>query len=119
MALLANDTASHDFVIHRGAPRPLRISHRIDGVLQELASTLRFRCNTRGTTIDLTVGSGITLTDSEGIANAEAVIALTVAQSRTIPAGKVTTYEITDGAVAEQPLFIGYLIGRGGDNSDV
>ena len=52
-------------------------------------------------------------------ANARATIQLTVAQSRLIPVGAVTRYEIQRLNGANEEVFLsGLLMGEGGDNPD-
>ena len=90
-----------------------------DGDLVAFDSSLKFTFDTGTGDVTLGVGTGITLATDEAIANARATIQLTVAQSRTIPDGPLTRYEIqrtTDGR--EEVLLMGNLIGEGGDNPD-
>jgi len=115
-------TLVKDFYIHIGAPDPIIFRLRAggsDGDLVAFDSSLKFTFDTGTGDVTLGVGTGITLATDEAIANARATIQLTVAQSRTIPDGPLTRYEIqrtTDGR--EEVLLMGNLIGEGGDNPD-
>jgi hypothetical protein len=110
-----------DCYVHIGAPRPLIFVRRAmsTGVLRSFDSTLTFQYVTPSSTVVLTVGNGITLSADESVPNARATVQLTVAQSRAIPPGTVTRYEIQRvTAGREEVLFMGRLIGYGGDNPD-
>lgn len=115
-------TPVKDFYIHVGAPDPIIFRLRAggtDGTLVELDSSVEFTFMNAAGTTTLTVGDGITLSTDETVSNARATIQLTVAQSRTIPEGPLTRYEIqrtTEGR--EEVLLMGTLIGEGGDNPD-
>lgn len=111
-----------DFYVHIGAPDPIIIRYRSGGgggVLQAFDSTLKFTFTNSAGTVTLGVGSGITLATDEGVANARATIQLTVVQSRAVPEGALTKYEIqrTNGG-REEVFLMGALIGEGGDNTD-
>ena len=115
-------TPRKDFYVHIGAPDPIILRYRAGGAGGTLVSfdnTLQFTFNTGSSTVTLGVGSGITLSDDDGVTNARATIQLTVAQSRTIPAGALTRYEIqrTVGS-REEVILMGTLIGEGGGNTD-
>ena len=115
-------TPRKDFYVHIGAPDPIILRYRAGGAGGTLVSfdnTLQFTFNTGSSTVTLGVGSGITLSDDDGVTNARATIQLTVAQSRTIPAGALTRYEIqrTVGS-REEVILMGTLIGEGGGNHD-
>ena len=108
--------------MHIGAPAPIIVRYRAGGTAGTLVafdSSLKFMfVNDAGTTT-LTVGAGITLSTDETIANARATIQLTVSQSRLIPVGAVTRYEIQRLNGANEEVFLsGLLIGEGGDNPD-
>lgn len=110
---------SRDFYVHAGAPDPIIIRYRANGVLSAFDASLKFNyVNSAGTTT-LTVGSGITLSTDEGVANARATVQLTVAQSRLLPEGALTRYELqrTNGG-REEVIIMGALVGQGGDNPD-
>ena len=115
-------TLTKNFYVHIGAPAPIIVRYRAGGTggtLVAFDSSLKFMfVNDAGTTT-LLVGSGITLSTDETIANARATIQLTVAQSRLIPVGAVTRYEIQRLNGANEEVFLsGLLIGEGGDNPD-
>ena len=115
-------TPTKNFYVHIGAPAPIIVRYRAGGAggtLVALDSSLKFLfINDSGTTT-LTVGSGITLATDETIANARATIQLTVVQSRLVPLGAITRYEIQrlNGSL-EEVFLSGLLIGEGGDNPD-
>ena len=113
---------SKDFYVHIGAPDPIIIRYRsggAGGVLQAFDSTLKFTFVNSGGTVTLGVGTGVTLSTDEGVANARATIQLSVVQSRSVPEGALTKYEIqrTNGG-REEVIMMGALIGEGGDNTD-
>ena len=115
-------TPSRDFYVHIGAPDPIIVRYRAggtDGTLVSFDTSLKFTFFNAAGTVTLGVGSGITLSDDDGVTNARATIQLTVAQSRTIPAGALTRYEIqrTVGS-REEVILMGTLIGEGGGNHD-
>lgn len=115
-------TATKNLYIHIGAPDPIIFRYRAGGTggtLVAFDSSLKFQFVTPSGTTVLGVGSGITLSTDETVANARATIQLTVAQSRAIPSGGLTTYEIqrTVGG-RDEVILMGTLIGIGGDNPD-
>lgn len=115
-------TLTKDFYIHSGAPDPIIFRYRAGGTggtLVAFDSSLKFQFVTPSGATVLGVGSGITLSMEETIANARATVQLTVAQSRSIPPGALTPYEIqrTVGG-REEVILMGMLIGQGGDNPD-
>jgi hypothetical protein len=111
-----------DFFVHSGAPDPIVFRRRVGGAagaLLSFDSTLRFQYVTPSSAIVLSVGNGITLAADEAVANARAIVQMTVAQSRAIPAGTVTRYEVQRvTAGREEVILMGRLIGYGGDNPD-
>jgi hypothetical protein len=116
-------TPTQDFYIHAGAPDPIIVRYRAGGSTGDLVpfdSTLKFTYVTPAGTVTLGVGTGITLSTDETVALARATIQLTVAQSRAVPEGPLTPYEIqrTDNG-REDVFLMGTLIGEGGDNPDV
>lgn len=115
-------TPVKDFYIHVGAPDPIIVRLRAggtEGTLVSFDSSLKFTFFNESGTVTLGVGTGITLATDETIANARATVQLTVAQSRTIPEGPLTRYEIQrTTAGREEVLLMGNLIGQGGDNPD-
>lgn len=115
-------TPSKAFYVHIGAPEPIIFRYRANGTggtLVPFDSSLKFQFVTPSGATVLGVGSGITLSTDETIANARATVQLTVAQSRTIPEGAMTTYEIQRTASGrEEVILMGLLIGEGGDNPD-
>lgn len=115
-------TPTQNFYVHIGAPEPIVVRYRAGGAggtLVAFDSSLKFTyVNDAGMTT-LTVGNGITLSTDETIANARATIQLTIAQSRAIPPGAVTRYEIQRLNGSNESVFLeGLLIGEGGDNVD-
>jgi hypothetical protein len=115
-------TPAKDFYIHIGAPDPIIVRYRAggtDGTLVSFDSTLKFTFYNLAGTVTLGVGTGITLSTDEDTANARATIQLTVAQSRTIPEGPLTKYEVQRTVSGrEEVILMGMLIGEGGDNPD-
>jgi hypothetical protein len=115
-------TPRKDFYIHIGAPDPIIVRFRAggeDGTLVAFDSTLKFTFKTPTTSTTLGVGTGITLSTDETVADARATIQLTVAQSRTIPLGSLSTYEIQRTVSGrEEVIMMGKLIAEGGDNPD-
>lgn len=111
-----------NFYIHIGAPDPINIRYRSGGetgTLISFDSTLKFTFVNASGTITLGVGSGITLSADEGVPNARASIQLTVLQSRAIPEGALTRYEIQRTSSGREEVFLmGALIGEGGGNPD-
>ena len=122
--------ATQNFHMARGAPDPLRIQIRSFGTtapgdLTVFDATVVCRIVYPGGTLDLTVGAGITLepgitVGSEiTVLNAQIVIRLTELQSRLIPLGGLSTYEVQSGvAGSERLLLMGRLIGVAGNNPD-
>jgi hypothetical protein len=115
-------TPTKDFYIHVGAPDPIIVRYRAggtDGTLESFDSTLKFTYDTGTGDVTLGVGTGITLSTDEAVSNSRATIQLTVAQSRTIPQGPLTNYEIQRTVSGREEVFLtGLLIGEGGDNPD-
>ena len=122
MASSVDPTPTKNLIVHIGAPAPIIVRYRAGGTggtLVGFDSSLKFNfVNDAGTTT-LTVGAGITLSTDEAITNSRATIQLTVAQSRLIPVGALTRYEIQrlNGAL-EEVFLAGLLVGEGGDNPD-
>lgn len=115
-------TPKKDFYIHIGAPDPIIVQVRAggaDGTLTAFDSTLKLTFTNSAGTVTLGVSTGITLADEEAVTGARATAQLTVAQSRAIPVGALTTYEIqrTVGS-REEVILMGKLIGVGGGNTD-
>jgi len=115
-------TPRKDFYIHIGAPDPIIVRFRAggsDGALVAFDSTLKFTFRTATSTVTLGVGTGITLSEDEAVADARATIQLTVAQSRTLSAGALASYEIQRTVGGREEVFLmGKLIGEGGGNPD-
>lgn len=115
-------TPTQDFYVHIGAPDPIVFRYRAGGTggtLVSLDSSLKFKYSNAAGSVVLGVGSGITLSDDETVTDARATIQLTVAQSRAIPEGPLTRYEIQrDTMGREEVILMGALIGEGGDNPD-
>jgi len=115
-------TSRKDFYIHIGAPDPIIVRFRAggeDGALVAFDSTLRFTFKTPSASVTLGVGTGITLSTDETVADARATIQLSVAQSRTLPPGALSTYEIQRTVGGREEVFLmGKLIAEGGDNPD-
>jgi hypothetical protein len=116
-------TPSKDFYIHVGAPDPIIVRYRAggsEGTLVAFDSSLKFTFSNLAGAVTLGVGTGITLSTDETVANARATIQMTVAQSRAIPEGPLTHYEIQRTTEGREEVFLmGSLIGQGGDNPDV
>lgn len=119
-------TPTQNFYVQIGAPDPIMFQYRVggtDGTLVTFDSSLKFRYTNRNGTVDLTTSSGITLDDvvedSVTYADARATVQLTVLQSRSIPAGNFTAYEVQRTVSGrEEVILMGRLIGQGGDNPD-
>lgn len=122
--LLTYKTAVVNLALHVGAMEPWRFQFRaggLTGTLVPFPSTtkLQLTWGTTPTTLVLTVGSGLTLEDAESVVEARLVARLTNAQSRTLPAGSLTRYELQTGAAeAERALFMGKVTVIGGLNPD-
>lgn len=118
----AIQTPTKDFYIHAGAPDPIIVRYRAggeDGTLVSFDTSLKFTYKANQTTVTLTVGDGITLSTDEAVADSRATIQLTVAQSRTLPEGPLTPYEIQRTTEGREEVFLmGNLVGQGGDNPD-
>jgi hypothetical protein len=115
-------TPRKDFYVHIGAPDPIVVRIRAGGSEGDLVafdSTLKFTFRTASSTVTLGVGTGITLSENEAVANSRATIQLTVAQSRTLSAGALASYEIQRTVGDREEVFLmGKLIGEGGGNPD-
>jgi hypothetical protein len=116
----AYQTPVKDMFVTRGAPDPIIIRYRAGSTLVALDSSLTFTFVYPDGTVTLGVGTGITLSTDEGIANGRATVQLTVAQSRLIPVGPLTRYEVQrlNGGL-QDVILMGRLVGEGGDNPDV
>jgi hypothetical protein len=114
-----NPTPRQDFYIHRGAPKAIAFQVREDGTLRALDASITLRVTHPTGTFDLAVGSGITLSTAESVANALATCLFTVAQSRLVPVGRLSTFEVQETVSGQERIvFMGSLIGVGGDNAD-
>ncbi len=117
----AIQTPTKDFYIRAGAPDPIIVQYRAggsEGTLVAFDTSLKFMYNVNGTQVTLGVGSGITLSTSETVADARATIQLSVAQSRALPEGPLTPYEIQWTTEGRESVFLaGVLIGEGGGNN--
>ena len=117
----AGKAPSYDWNVFRGAPKPIAFRARdsVTGVLRSFDSTVIMRVTHPTGTFDMTVGGGLTLSTDETVANARITAQLTIAQSRLIPKGNLSSYEVQEGAAgAERGVFYGRLIGFAGDNPD-
>lgn len=116
------ETPKKNFYVHVGAPAPILVRVRAGGTggtLTAFDSTLKFQYSIPSGAVVLGVGSGITLSTDETIANALATIQLTVGQSRALPSNALIPYElqrITSGR--EEVVIMGKLIPEGGVNPD-
>lgn len=115
-------TPRKDFYVHIGAPDPIIVRYRAggeSGALVAFDSTLKLTYTNAAGTVTLGVGTGITLSADETVADARAMIQLTTAQSRAIPMGALTSYELqrTVGS-REEVILMGKLVGEGGGNPD-
>lgn len=115
-------TPRKNFYVHVGAPDPIVVQFRAggsEGTLVAFDSSLKFVVKTPTSTFTLGVGSGITLSAAETVSDARATIQMTVAQSRTIPLGALSTYELQRTTGGREEVFLmGKLIAEGGDNPD-
>lgn len=115
-------TPAKDFYVHIGAPDPIIVRYRAGGTSGTLVSfdaSLKFTFFNAAGTVTLGVGSGITLSDDEAVPDARATIQMTLEQSRAIPEGPLTRYEIQRTTGGREEVFLmGALIGEGGDNPD-
>lgn len=115
-------TPTKDLYIHIGAPDPIIFRYRAGGTggtLVAFDSSLKFTFMNAAGTVTLGVGTGITLSTDETVADARATVQLSRAQSRTIPEGPLTRYEIQRTISGrEEVILMGNLIGEGGDNPD-
>jgi len=116
------ETPTKNFYVHIGAPDPIILRYRAGGsggTLLSLDSSLQFSFMGQNGLVNLGVGTGITLSDDEGVTNARATVQLTIAQSRAIPVGALTNYELQRIAGGrEEVILMGTLIGFGGGNAD-
>lgn len=112
-------TPRKDFYVHIGAPDPIIVRYRAGGALVAFDSTLKLTYTNAAGSVTLGVGTGITLSADETVADARATIQLTTAQSRAIPMGALTSYELqrTVGS-REEVILMGKLFGEGGGNPD-
>lgn len=117
-----SETPKQNFYVHIGAPDPIVIRYReggIGGTLVSFDASLKFSFTSPSGLVTLGVGTGITLSIDETVTSARATIQLTVAQSRAIPIGALTSYEIQRIVSGrEEVLLSGFLIGDGGVNTD-
>lgn len=115
-------TPRKDFYIHRGAPDPIIVRFRsggAGGVLVAFDATLKFTYTSASGLVTLGVGTGITLSTDETVANSRATIQLTISQSRQIPDGALTAYELQRLVNGREEVFLnGFLVGAGGVNVD-
>ena len=115
-------TPTKDFYIHVGAPDPIIVRFRAGGAQGDLVSfdsSLKFTFSNLAGTVTLGVGTGVTLSTDEDVADSRATIQMSIAQSRTIPEGPLTRYEIQRTTGSNEEVFLmGLLIGEGGDNPD-
>ena len=100
--------------VFRGAPLPLLISERIDGVPRSFETTLVLTASPPdAAAFSIAVGSGITLEAFESVASARAVIRFSEAQSLLVKIGSHTPFEITEGTSPNRSIFMaGMLLGR-------
>lgn len=118
---MADKAPHYNWQVFRGAPLPMPFRVRIasTGLLRSFDSTILMRVTHPAGTFDLTVGTGLTLSDDEAVTNARVTAQLTIAQSRLVPIGNLTAFEIQEGGSgAERGVLYGRLIGYGGDNPD-
>jgi hypothetical protein len=115
-------TPRKNFYVHVGAPDPIQVQLRAGGsggTLTAFDSTLKFQVRTPTSSFTLEVGTDITLSAAETVADARASIQMTITQSRTIPLGALTTYELQRTVAGrEEVILMGKLIAEGGDNPD-
>jgi hypothetical protein len=115
-------TPVKDLYIHIGAPDPIIVRYRAGGSGGDLVSfdsSLKFTFYNLAGTVTLGVGTGITLSTDEAVADSRATIQMSVAQSRTIPEGPLTHYEVQRVIGGrEEVILMGNLIGEGGTNPD-
>jgi len=122
--LLTYETVEVDLALHVGAMEPWRFQVRAGGVAGTLTSftrneVLRLTWGTTPTVLDLTNGNGLTYENAEGVTDARIVARLTNAQSRTLPNGSLTKYELQTGdAEAERAILMGRVKVKGGLNPD-
>ena len=115
-------TPEKNFYVHIGAPDPIILRYRgggTGGTLVAFDSSLKFVFRNSAGSVTLGVGAGITLSTDETVANARATVQLTLVQSRAIPEGALTTYEVQRTVGGREDVFLmGFLIGVGGGNPD-
>lgn len=115
-------TPSKDLYVHIGAPDPIIVRYRAGGANGDLVSfdsSLKFTFSNAFGIETLTVGDGITLSTDEDVPNSRATIQLSIEQSRAIPEGPLSHYEIQRSIGPREEVFLmGQLIGEGGDNPD-
>ncbi len=118
MTQILNNTPRQDYYIHRGAPKPIVLRYK-DGS-GTFDATLKMQVVPQGAAaFILTVGNGISLSPHNAVADAAMTAQLSIAQSRLIEVGGVTTFELQQGgAGSETVLLMGKLVGVGGANPD-
>ncbi len=103
MTTIINRQPPVTIAVWPGAPIPIllrRYQKATDGskVYQSFASTVSFRAVAEsGDLFTLTVGSGITLSDHDGVTNGLATIQMTEAQSNQVLAATKPWYEVVQG----------------------
>jgi hypothetical protein len=108
-----NVTPSQRFEVFRGAPLPIPLRRKFNGVYLAFDATLICEVKPRSiAAFTLTVGAGITLSAYNAVANAQAIIQLSEAQSLLVDPGEYTTYVVKEGpALGHTPVLRGTLVG--------
>lgn len=118
--LLTYETIKKDLAIHVGAMVPWRFTWKAGGFRVPFNGNekLIFTWGKTGS-LTLSAGSGITYETVDGLVNARLVARLTNAQTRLLPKGLLTSYEMQTGvAEQERALFMGRVLVEGGANPD-
>ena len=122
--LLTYETVEKDLSLHVGAMEPWRFQVREGGAGGTLTSftgdeVLRLTYGLSASTIDLTDGDGLEYEDAEGVTDARIIARLTNAQSRLLPNGSLTKYELQTGdGATERVIIMGRVKVKGGLNPD-
>lgn len=111
---IVNETTMVSIEQWKGAPLPFTLEDLVSEAPQALPATLTMVITPNGgSTITLTVGSGISLATNGATANGIATVQLSEAQSNLLKEGPYNPFVVTTGAPGTRTLFIaGIITGR-------
>lgn len=115
MSTTINQRDALDIEISRVSADAVVFRNKQDGVYQAFAATLSLiaKDSTGQVLFTLAIGSGITLSTYNSVANAQATVLFTEAQTAMIPKNGLTTYILVEGTLGTRTLHAwGNLIGR-------